>query len=106
VDSVTVIYRGPPAQQVTLLAQHGHPATCEPGRSYELPADAAERLVRSSAWFRYAPAPKPAPESTSRRRSRKTPVMEPAAEPAAAEAETEPEAEAPAVDQPAPEEDQ
>lgn len=49
----TVIYKGPPGQQVPLLAAHGHAGACKPGDTYTVPTEIAERLVRSSRWFRH-----------------------------------------------------
>lgn len=77
VNTVAVIYNGPQGQQCALLARHGHPAVCEPGRSYDLPEDVAERLARSSRWFRVVRPAKPAPVPVRRRASRKARVMAP-----------------------------
>jgi hypothetical protein len=83
VTTVTVKYTGPPGQQVPLLAAHGHAGVCRPDETYELPEDVAERLARSSRWFRVMPAASTAAAAPKRRRSRKAPASPSAPEPAA-----------------------
>lgn len=45
---------GPPMQTNGTLAQHGYRALCEEGKVYELPADVAARIVKSSRHFQPA----------------------------------------------------
>jgi hypothetical protein len=57
---VTVVYTGPPHQQCRELADvAGAEGLLEPGASYSVPAEFAERLLASSAHFELAKA-KPA----------------------------------------------